>query len=389
MLSAKKILYLIMLSLIISCAAMGIDYRVVAVEENIEDVVIVSYKPSSGFYSSGTNTSLSADITPDEGTASNTSPSSDQTDPTETDPSETDPSMTDPSETDPTETDTTDNLITLTPIGPTTTTRRTETTTTTTRPTTTTTTRRTTTTTRKTTTTTRPTTTRRPTTTTTEKTYKNTGKVKFSPSQVRIYSSNKTSLSVDFSSAIGAYQITAVSSMNSAVASARRVNASTVEVTGLSVGVSWIQGIADNGDIFYCRVEVTDFAGEVIRLTNEQRALYGLPALKRGDSLVQTASDIRLGEIKSVFAHSRPNGREFSTVAGEIGLRYTHIGENLAMGQKTPQAVVTAWMNSTTHRNNILSRNSRGQSIPYEYIVVSYGTDSKGVTYWVQMFYTP
>lgn len=177
--------------------------------------------------------------------------------------------------------------------------------------------------------------------------------------------------------------------MNSAVASARRVNASTVEVTGLSVGVSWIQGIADNGDIFYCRVEVTDFAGEVIRLTNEQRALYGLPALKQGDSLVQTASDIRLGEIKSVFAHSRPNGREFSTVAGEIGLRYTHIGENLAMGQKTPQAVVTAWMNSTSHRNNILSRNSRGQSIPYEYIVVSYGRDSKGVAYWVQMFYTP
>ncbi|MBP3414730.1 MAG: hypothetical protein J6L81_06015 [Clostridia bacterium] len=389
MLSAKKILYLIMLSLIISCAAMGIDYRVVAVEENIEDVVIVSYKPSSGFYSSGTNTSLSADITPDEGTASNTSPSSDQTDPTETDPSMTDPSETDPSETDPTETGTTDNLITLTPVGPTTTTRRTETTTTTTRPTTTTTTRRTTTTTRRTTTTTRTTTTRRPTTTTTEKTYKNTGKVKFSPSQVRIYSSNKTSLSVDFSSAIGAYQITAVSSMNSAVASARRVNASTVEVTGLSVGVSWIQGIADNGDIFYCRVEVTDFVGEVIRLTNEQRALYGLPALKRGDSLVQTASDIRLGEIKSVFAHSRPNGREFSTVAGEIGLRYTHIGENLAMGQKTPQAVVTAWMNSTSHRNNILSRNSRGQSIPYEYIVVSYGRDSKGVAYWVQMFYTP
>jgi len=391
MLSAKKILYLIILSLVISCAVMGVDYRAVTVEDVQEEVYIVSYKPSSGFYASGSNVSLSADITPDEGTSSieNTKPAGSETTTTtavsETDVTGDPTSTTDPAQgTDPVQPGVTEpggtTATTTTTVPTTTTTKRTTTTTTTTR-------RRTTTT----TTTTRPTTTttKKPTTTTTEKVYFNTGKVRFSSSQVIMYEDNKTTLGVNFSSAIGAYQITSVSSLNGAVASVRRVNGSTVEITGISVGVTWIQGIADNGDIFYCRVEITDFAGEVIRLTNEERAKYGLKPLIRGDSLLQTASDIRLGEIKKVFAHSRPNGREFSTVAGDIGLRYTHLGENLAMGQKTPQAVMTDWMNSTSHRNNILSRRSNGQSIPYEYIVVSYGYDSAGRMYWVQMFFTP
>lgn len=391
MLSAKKILYLIILSLVIACAAMHIDYRAVTVNDVQEEVYIVSYKPSSGFYASGSNVSLSADITPDEGVSSmNGTSSQDITSTTTTEVSETDVSQTG------------EDTTATTPVdqpGGTTDTQQsqditaTTTTTTTTTRVTTTTTRRTTTTTRKPTTTTtfRPTTTttKKPTTTTTEKVYYNTGKVKFSSSQVIMYEDNKTTLGVNFSSAIGAYQLTSVSSLNGAVASVRRVNGSTVEITGISVGVTWIQGIADNGDIFYCRVEITDFAGEVIRLTNEERAKYGLKPLVRGDSLVQTAADIRLSEIKKVFAHSRPNGREFATVANDIGLKYTHLGENLAMGQKTPKEVMNDWMNSTSHRNNILSRRSNGQSIPYEYIVVSYGYDSAGRMYWVQMFFTP
>jgi uncharacterized protein YkwD len=40
-----------------------------------------------------------------------------------------------------------------------------------------------------------------------------------------------------------------------------------------------------------------------------------------------------------------------------FGIRFTYAGENIAMGQRTPQEVMNAWMNSTGHRQNILSPN--------------------------------
>ena len=48
-------------------------------------------------------------------------------------------------------------------------------------------------------------------------------------------------------------------------------------------------------------------------------------------------------------------------------------------GQKTPEAVMKGWMNSSGHRANILSS-------AYTHIGVGYAKDSKGNTYWVQIF---
>lgn len=39
----------------------------------------------------------------------------------------------------------------------------------------------------------------------------------------------------------------------------------------------------------------------------------------------------------------------------DFGLSYRTAGENIAYGQRTPQAVVNAWMNSNGHRANILN----------------------------------
>jgi len=38
-----------------------------------------------------------------------------------------------------------------------------------------------------------------------------------------------------------------------------------------------------------------------------------------------------------------------------FGISYRTAGENIAKGQTTPQAVMTAWMNSSGHRANILN----------------------------------
>ncbi|MBR2563318.1 MAG: serine protease, partial [Paenibacillus sp.] len=58
----------------------------------------------------------------------------------------------------------------------------------------------------------------------------------------------------------------------------------------------------------------------------------------------------------------------------QFGVTYSYAGENIAKGQKTPQEVVTAWMNSVGHRANILSKN-------FTHIGVGYYNG-----YWAQEF---
>lgn len=61
------------------------------------------------------------------------------------------------------------------------------------------------------------------------------------------------------------------------------------------------------------------------------------------------------------------------------GIRYSAAGENIAMGQSTPQAVVQSWMNSSGHRANILSAN-------FTEIGVGYAKGGTGGHYWTQLF---
>jgi uncharacterized protein YkwD len=53
----------------------------------------------------------------------------------------------------------------------------------------------------------------------------------------------------------------------------------------------------------------------------------------------------------SQFTH----GNNFSARITAVGFDWSNAGENIASGYPTPQAVVTAWMASTGHCQNILS----------------------------------
>ena len=76
------------------------------------------------------------------------------------------------------------------------------------------------------------------------------------------------------------------------------------------------------------------------------------------------------------FSHTSPTyGTPFEMIRA-FGLSYRTAGENIAYGQATPQAVVTAWMNSSGHRANILSSS---------YTQIGVGYAAKG-RYWTQMF---
>ena len=115
----------------------------------------------------------------------------------------------------------------------------------------------------------------------------------------------------------------------------------------------------------------TDLASDVVKLVNAERAKMGLSAL-RVDSELTRAACIRAQELVQLFSHTRPNGANWSTVSPSAH------GENIAMGYRNANTVMTAWMNSQGHRENIL-RSTFG-SIG----VCAYAYN--GTTYWVQLF---
>ncbi|MCT4595856.1 MAG: SafA/ExsA family spore coat assembly protein [Anaeromicrobium sp.] len=129
--------------------------------------------------------------------------------------------------------------------------------------------------------------------------------------------------------------------------------------------------------------DVKNLENEVIRLVNVERSKNGLPALKANWQLSRCARYKSQDMInKNYFSHESPTYGSPFKMMESFGLRFSSAGENIAKGQRTPKAVMNAWMNSPGHRNNILSRT-------YTEIGVGLAKDKNGVSYWTQMFMKP
>lgn len=118
---------------------------------------------------------------------------------------------------------------------------------------------------------------------------------------------------------------------------------------------------------------------QVIQLTNQERAKNGLGPMTADWELSRVARykamDMR---DKGYFSHTSPTyGSPFDMIKN-FGISYRSAAENIAAGQTTPQSVVQSWMNSSGHRANILSSNTR--------IGVGYAKGGSYGYYWVQMF---
>lgn len=122
---------------------------------------------------------------------------------------------------------------------------------------------------------------------------------------------------------------------------------------------------------------VLAYEAEVVRLVNEARAQNGLKPLAANWELSRVARYKSEDMVKNgYFSHNSPTyGTPFQMIKA-FGLSYRTAGENIAYGQKTPQAVVNAWINSSGHRANILNAS-------YTQIGVGYVA---GGNYWTQMF---
>lgn len=119
---------------------------------------------------------------------------------------------------------------------------------------------------------------------------------------------------------------------------------------------------------------------KVAELVNVERQKAGLPALVFDQSISNVArTKSKDMAANNYFAHQSPTYGSAGDMLTKFGIKWSAWGENIASGQRTPEAVVTAWMNSEGHRANILSSN-------FSKIGVGYAVNSNGTPYWTQMF---
>lgn len=124
-----------------------------------------------------------------------------------------------------------------------------------------------------------------------------------------------------------------------------------------------------------------DYNSGILELVNQYRQQAGLNTLKYSSKL-QKAADIRAHEIVTLFDHTRPNGANCSTAVTDDGISFSAFGENIFMcsgvSNVTSKLIFDAWMDSPSHRENILREGFTDMCIG----IYSVG----GSTYAVQLF---
>ena len=112
-------------------------------------------------------------------------------------------------------------------------------------------------------------------------------------------------------------------------------------------------------------------AFEVLELINKERKKAGRDPLVMNQSLLKTAME-RSAETVLYYSHTRPNGLDCDSLNEAMD------GENIAMGAPTAEDVMSAWMESSIHRMNILAA---------DYQSVGIGcVKCNGEYFWVQCF---
>ena len=124
----------------------------------------------------------------------------------------------------------------------------------------------------------------------------------------------------------------------------------------------------------------------IVELTNEERVEDALGILRRS-ALLDRAAQLKAQDMarNGYFAHYSPTGVTPWHWFGEVSYNFVHAGENLAIHFTDSGDVIQAWMDSPTHRENIMNGN---------YTEIGVGTaegtyEGFSTVYVVQLFGTP
>lgn len=118
---------------------------------------------------------------------------------------------------------------------------------------------------------------------------------------------------------------------------------------------------------------------EVFNLINEQRTKNGLAALKLDTEVLKVAR-IKAQDMvdNNYFSHTSPTYGSPFEMLNSFKITYRTAGENIA-GNSSNSAAVTAWMNSSGHRANILNSS-------YNYTGIGVVASKKYGKIYIQMF---
>lgn len=92
---------------------------------------------------------------------------------------------------------------------------------------------------------------------------------------------------------------------------------------------------------------------------NRERIERGVSPLTINDDLMEAAQS-KAADMNqnNYFSHISPvDGKSWSVFIKETGYTYKEAGENLANGYDTVEEMVDAWLNSPSHRENLLNEN--------------------------------
>src|SRR3989344_3513356 len=125
---------------------------------------------------------------------------------------------------------------------------------------------------------------------------------------------------------------------------------------------------------------------QLLELTNKKRSEAGVAPLQLNATLSQAAAGKAADMFgKDYWAHVAPDGTTPWNFITGAGYTYTVAGENLAKNFSDSASVVDGWMNSPTHRENLL----RSQYEDIGFAVVNGRLNGEETTLVVQMFGKP
>jgi uncharacterized protein YkwD len=122
------------------------------------------------------------------------------------------------------------------------------------------------------------------------------------------------------------------------------------------------------------------FDQQILGLVNQERAKVGADPLRINEQLDLAADQHTLDQASmNKMSHTGSNGSNMGDRIKNAGYVFSYAGENVAYGFGDAAAVMSGWMNSAGHRQNILNPN-------YQEIGIGYAQGADGRPYWTQDF---
>lgn len=123
----------------------------------------------------------------------------------------------------------------------------------------------------------------------------------------------------------------------------------------------------------------------IIKLTNEERLSLSIPTLTKNELLTKAAYAKGKSIIESQTFQHNIGDKKFSTWIKDVNYKYVYIGENLALDFTTSEGATKAWLNSPSHKKNLLNEKFKEIGVA----VMEGDFQGKSTTLIVQIFGTP